>query len=111
MHTPSHTHTDSVGVAIGMALNGVNMPLAYTGQERIYQKLYNAFGVSNDSLAEYFGGPAFLAWNRGQGLLACAPQPSHPVVADCAAATNVPPDCRTPPGPSAHGQPTACLIR
>ena len=67
-----------------MALNGVNMPLAYTGQERIYQKLYNAFGISNDSLAEYFGGPAFLAWNRGQGLLACAPQPSHPVVADCA---------------------------
>ena len=54
----------------GMALNGVNLPLAYTGQEKVYQKLYNKFGVSNKSLAEYFGGPAFLAWNRGQGLLA-----------------------------------------
>ena len=54
----------------GMALNGVNLPLAYTGQEKIYQKLYNAFGVSNESLSEYFAGPAFLAWNRGQGLLA-----------------------------------------
>ena len=53
-----------------MALNGVNLPLAYTGQEKVYQKLYNQFGVSNESLAEYFGGPAFLAWNRGQGLLA-----------------------------------------
>ena len=53
-----------------MALNGVNMPLAYTGQEALYQKLYNAFGLSNESLAEYFAGPAFLAWNRGQGLLA-----------------------------------------
>ena len=53
-----------------MALNGINLPLAYTGQEAIYQKLYNQFGVSNDSLSEYFGGPAFLAWNRGQGLQA-----------------------------------------
>ena len=53
-----------------LCLQGVNLPLAYTGQEAIYQKLYNQFGLSNESLSEYFGGPAFLAWNRGQGLLA-----------------------------------------
>ena len=112
-----------------MALQGINLPLAYTGQEAVYQKLYNQFGISNESLSEsglitqrvpevpqdpltppsrprgasspgslkrvktllrppdfclgdlwlsgsyhprseYFGGPACLAWNRGQGLLA-----------------------------------------
>lgn len=47
-----------------------SLPLAYTGQEAIYQKLYNSFGVNNTSLSDYFGGPAFLAWNRGQGLMA-----------------------------------------
>ena len=50
-----------------MALNGVTLPLAYTGQEKVYQKVYNKLGVTNEQLSEYFGGPAFLAWSRGQG--------------------------------------------
>ena len=65
-----YTADDWVREIDWMALNGINLPLAYTGQEKIYQKLYNAFGLSNESLSEYFGGPAYLAWNRGQGLLA-----------------------------------------
>ena len=108
---PGRVTTDSAGVAIGMALNGVNMPLAYTGQERIYQKLYNAFGISNDSLADYFGGPAFLAWNRGQGLLACAPQPPHP--APWSLTVLLSRTCRLIAARQTrqpHGQPTACLI-
>ena len=50
-----------------MALNGVNLPLAYTGQEKIYQKVYNSMGVTDEDLKGFFGGPAFLAWARGQG--------------------------------------------
>ena len=44
--------------------------IAFEGQEKVYQKVYNSMGLSNESLASYFGGPAFLAWNRGQGLQA-----------------------------------------
>ena len=53
-----------------MALNGVTLPLAYTGQEKVYQKVYNKMGVTDEDLAGFFGGPAFLAWARGQGEMA-----------------------------------------
>ena len=52
-----------------MAMQGINLPLAYTGQEKIYQMVYNKLGVSDEQLGEFFGGPAFLAWARGQGLM------------------------------------------
>jgi alpha-N-acetylglucosaminidase len=44
-----------------MALHGINMPLAFTGQEKILQKVYNDLGVPTE---DYFTGPAFLPWNR-----------------------------------------------
>nr|CAD1823300.1 unnamed protein product [Ananas comosus var. bracteatus] len=44
-----------------MALQGVNLPLAFTGQEAIWQK---GFNVSSEDLYGFFGGPAFLAWSR-----------------------------------------------
>ncbi|XP_076439884.1 alpha-N-acetylglucosaminidase-like isoform X1 [Babylonia areolata] len=47
-----------------MAMNGINLPLAFTGQEAIFQRLYMEFGFSNEDLEEFFGGPAFLAWSR-----------------------------------------------
>jgi alpha-N-acetylglucosaminidase len=47
-----------------MALHGINMPLAMAGQEAIWQKVWNSYGVSNDELKDYFTGPAFLPWNR-----------------------------------------------
>lgn len=46
-----------------MALNGINMPLALTGQEAIWLKVYNSFGLTSEQvLDEFFTGPAFLAW-------------------------------------------------
>uniref|UniRef100_A0A803MI61 Alpha-N-acetylglucosaminidase n=1 Tax=Chenopodium quinoa TaxID=63459 RepID=A0A803MI61_CHEQI len=47
-----------------MALQGINLPLAFTGQEAIWQKVFVDFNVSKDDLNDFFGGPAFLAWAR-----------------------------------------------
>ncbi|PKA62624.1 alpha-N-acetylglucosaminidase [Apostasia shenzhenica] len=47
-----------------MALQGVNLPLAFTGQETIWQKVFKDFNVSDKVLGNFFGGPAFLAWAR-----------------------------------------------
>ena len=43
-----------------MALHGVNMPLAITGQEAVWQKVYCDLGLSDAQIKEYFVGPAFL---------------------------------------------------
>ncbi|KAL8529767.1 hypothetical protein ACS0TY_006994 [Phlomoides rotata] len=47
-----------------MALQGINLPLAFTGQEAIWQKVFQNFNVSTRDLGDFFGGPAFLAWSR-----------------------------------------------
>jgi alpha-N-acetylglucosaminidase len=48
-----------------MALQGVNLPLAFTGQEAIWQKVFKEkFNMSISNLNDFFGGPAFLAWSR-----------------------------------------------
>lgn len=47
-----------------MALNGVNMPLANTGQEAIWQKVWRKHGMTDDEIRSYFTGPAHLAWHR-----------------------------------------------
>ncbi|KAK3031104.1 hypothetical protein RJ639_036844 [Escallonia herrerae] len=47
-----------------MALQGVNLPLAFTGQESIWQKVFMGFNISRQDLDDFFGGPAFLAWAR-----------------------------------------------
>ncbi|XP_011087998.1 alpha-N-acetylglucosaminidase isoform X1 [Sesamum indicum] len=47
-----------------MALQGVNLPLAFTGQEAIWQKVFAEFNISKQDLTNFFGGPAFLAWAR-----------------------------------------------
>ncbi|KAI3842100.1 hypothetical protein MKX03_018374, partial [Papaver bracteatum] len=47
-----------------MALQGINLPLAFTGQEAIWQKVFQIFNISNSELCTFFGGPAFLAWSR-----------------------------------------------
>ncbi|KAK7828801.1 alpha-n-acetylglucosaminidase [Quercus suber] len=47
-----------------MALQGINLPLAFTGQEAIWQKVFQKFNVSKTDLDNFFGGPAFLAWSR-----------------------------------------------
>lgn len=45
-----------------MALNGINLPLAFTGQEAIWHRLYTKMGLTQAELDEHFVGPAFLAW-------------------------------------------------
>eukprot|EP00058_Branchiostoma_floridae_P020458 XP_002605948.1 hypothetical protein BRAFLDRAFT_132235 [Branchiostoma floridae] len=47
-----------------MALSGINLPLAFNGQEAIWQKVYLSLGFTQKDLDEHFGGPAFLAWAR-----------------------------------------------
>lgn len=51
-----------------MALNGINMPLAITGQEAIWQKVWRQFGISDQQIREYFTGPAHLPWHRMSNL-------------------------------------------
>uniref|UniRef100_F6V812 Alpha-N-acetylglucosaminidase n=1 Tax=Equus caballus TaxID=9796 RepID=F6V812_HORSE len=47
-----------------MALNGINLALAWNGQEAIWQRVYLALGMTQSEIDEYFTGPAFLAWGR-----------------------------------------------
>ncbi|KAJ8753533.1 hypothetical protein K2173_022774 [Erythroxylum novogranatense] len=51
-----------------MALQGINLPLAFTGQEAIWQKVFQKFNLSKAELDDFFGGPAFLAWSRMANL-------------------------------------------
>ncbi|CAM1154262.1 NAGLU (predicted) [Pycnogonum litorale] len=47
-----------------MALNGMNLPLSFTGQEEIFRRLYTLYRIPELDFEEFFTGPAFLAWNR-----------------------------------------------
>ncbi|HEV2482171.1 MAG TPA: alpha-N-acetylglucosaminidase [Puia sp.] len=45
-----------------MALHGINMPLAITGEEYTWYKVYHDMGFSDADLAAFFCGPAYFAW-------------------------------------------------
>lgn len=47
-----------------MALNGVNMPLAITGEEAVWQKVWRRFGMTDEQIRSFFTGPAYLPWHR-----------------------------------------------
>jgi len=47
-----------------MALQGINLPLAFTGQEYAWLKTFQKFGFELEDLRDFFSGPAFFAWNR-----------------------------------------------
>lgn len=47
-----------------MALNGVNMPLAITGQESVWYEVWREMGLSDEQIRNYFTGPAHLPWHR-----------------------------------------------
>ena len=47
-----------------MALNGVNLPLAITGQESIWYQVWKELGLSDEEVRSYFTGPAHLPWHR-----------------------------------------------
>ena len=48
-----------------MALRAINLPLAFNGQEIVYQRVFmQHFNLTKTQVGDYFNGPAFLAWNR-----------------------------------------------
>ena len=47
-----------------MALNGINMPLAITGQEVIWQRVFQHYGLNHEDLEDFFTGPGYNAWGR-----------------------------------------------
>lgn len=47
-----------------MALNGVNMPLACTGQESTWYNVWKKFGLTDEEIRSFFSGPAYLGWHR-----------------------------------------------
>ena len=51
-----------------MALNGINMPLALTGQEAVWQEVWREMGMTDDEIRAYFSGPAHLPWHRMANL-------------------------------------------
>lgn len=49
-----------------MAVRGVTMFLALTGQEEVQYRAFQRFGLSDADIRGWFNGPAFLTWSRGQ---------------------------------------------
>jgi alpha-N-acetylglucosaminidase len=45
-----------------MALHGINMPLAITGEEYTWWQVYKEMGFSDAELDRFFSGPAYFAW-------------------------------------------------
>lgn len=46
-----------------MAMNGVNMPLAVTGQEATWQKVMRQLDLSEDSIQKFLAGPPYLPFS------------------------------------------------
>ena len=45
-----------------MAMNGINMPLALTGQNAIHRRVYKSLGLTDKDLESFFSGPAYFSW-------------------------------------------------
>jgi alpha-N-acetylglucosaminidase len=45
-----------------MALHGINMPLAITGEEYTWYTVYKDMGFTDEELASFFSGPAYFSW-------------------------------------------------
>jgi len=60
-----------------MALNGINMPLAITGQEAVWQEMLREMKFSNKQILDFLVGPAYLPWKwmgNIEGLAGPLPQ-------------------------------------
>ncbi len=61
-----------------MALNGINMPLAITGQEAVWYNVWTKMGMSDEEVRGYFTGPVYLPWHRMANIDAwCGPLPKE----------------------------------
>lgn len=49
---------------VWLALRGVNLPLAWVGQEKILVDVFQEIGLTDAEISNFLSGPAFLAWNR-----------------------------------------------
>ena len=47
-----------------MVLNGINMPLAITGQEAVWYNVWANLGMTDEEIRNYFTGPTYLPWHR-----------------------------------------------
>lgn len=45
-----------------MALHGINMPLAITGEEYTWYVVYKEMGFTDDELKDFFCGPSYFSW-------------------------------------------------
>jgi alpha-N-acetylglucosaminidase len=45
-----------------MALHGINMPLAITGEEYVWNEVYKEMGFTDAELSDFFCGPAYFSW-------------------------------------------------
>jgi alpha-N-acetylglucosaminidase len=45
-----------------MAMNGINTPLAITGQEAVWQNTFKRFGLTDEQTRAFLVGPAYFAW-------------------------------------------------
>ena len=45
-----------------MALHGINMPLAITGEEYTWYLVYKDMGFSDEDVKDFFSGPAYFSW-------------------------------------------------
>lgn len=46
-----------------MAMNGINFPLAITGQEAVWTEVYKELGLSQKQIDKFLVGPAYLPWS------------------------------------------------
>ena len=61
-----------------MALNGVNLPLAITGQEAVWYNVWTRLGMNDKQVRDYFTGPAYLPWHRMANIDGwCGPLPKE----------------------------------
>ncbi|MBE6216125.1 MAG: alpha-N-acetylglucosaminidase [Bacteroidales bacterium] len=45
-----------------MALHGINMPLAMTGQNAVWDRVYRKLGFTDEDMDKFFTGPAYFMW-------------------------------------------------
>jgi len=63
-----YDETDWIRHIDWMALQGINVFYALTGQEEIQYKAFKQFGLNDTEIRQFFNGPAFLTWSRGQSM-------------------------------------------
>jgi len=51
-----------------MAMNGINRPLMQCGQEAVWLKVWQSYGMTKEQVLAYFSGPAHLPWHRMSNL-------------------------------------------